>query len=172
MAVYHEDIIDIDLEGGNIARSFSNKTIGEGDIAGQRFGFRIFRNKTQESLAGASCVGYFIRPDGITLVINGTAQNGIAYVELPEAACAVEGNFTLAIKLAGTGFDGTMRIVDGTVVNTTTGSISDPSGDIPSLADLLAVIEQAEDAAETIDGITISAVQISGTRYKISVTKE
>ena len=172
MSIYQEDIIDIDLERGSLHRSFMNHAIGAGDGAAHRFGIRPKRNGEPVSLIGAACVGYMIRPDGITLVINGVTQAGEAYVELPEAAYAIEGNFSLSIKVTGTGFTDTVRIVDGTIVRTTTGEIMDPADTIPSLADLTAVIGRAEDAAEVINSLTIQAQQITGTRYKIAVTKE
>lgn len=171
MALYHSDIIDIDLESGTVHRSFSNRIIGEGDNNANRYGFRLRRGGEPVSLAGGACVGYFIRNDGITLVITGMVSNDVAYVELPEAAYAAEGNFSLAIKLTGPGFAGTMRIVDGTVVNTTTEAISDPSSEIPSIEDLLAVIERAEDAATDINSLSVTVSQIAGTRYKVTVTK-
>ena len=170
MAQYREDIADIELESGTLFRSFSNKAIGSGDAAGNRYGVKLLRNGEPVSMSGAACVGYFIRADGITLVINGEVDNGIAYVELPAAAYAVGGNFTLAIKVSGTGFAETMRIVDGTVVMTTTGAISDPASEIPSLAELNAVIADAEAAAAAIGNLSVTATQISGTRYKIAVT--
>lgn len=170
MAHYREDILDIELESGSVARSFNNKMIASGDVSGNRYGVRILRGGEPVSMSGAACVGYFIRSDGITLVINGAVADGIAYVELPAAAYAVSGNFTLAVKVSGTGFTETMRIVDGTVVLTTTGAISDPSSEVPSLADLMAVIGRAETAADEIDAISVTATQISGTRYKIAVT--
>lgn len=170
MAHYREDIMDIELESGSLFRSFNNKAIGSGDISGNRYGVRMLRGGEPVSMSGASCVGYFIRADGITLVISGVVDNGIAYVTLPAAAYAVGGNFTLAIKVTGTGFAETMRIVDGTVVLTTTGAISDPASEVPSLADLMAVITRAEAAAAAINNISVTATQISGTRYKIAVT--
>ena len=171
MANYREDIMDIELESGSVFRSFNNKMIASGDVSGNRYGVRLLRGGEPVSMSGAACVGYFIRPDGITLVINGAVENGIAYVELPAAAYAVGGNFTLAVKITGTGFAETMRIIDGTVVLTTTGAISDPASEVPSLADLMAVIGRAETAAATINNLSVSATQISGTRYKIVVTK-
>ena len=172
MAQYKNDIADVELECGTIHRSFAHASIGQGDGGGLRYGIRLKRNGAPVNLDGASCIGYFIRPDKITLVINGTTSNGAAYVELPQAACAVEGTFSLVIKVAGTGFAETMRIVDGTVVQTTTGSIADPSSEVPTLEELTAIIAEAEEAAETIDGLSVSATQIMGTRYKIAVTKE
>jgi len=172
MAQYREDIVNVELESGSLFRSFNNQMIGSGDSSGNRYGMKLVRNGEPVSMSGAACVGYFIRSDGITLVINGVVSDGIAYVELPAAAYAVSGNFTLAIKVTGTGFAETMRIVDGTVVLTTTGAIADPASEIPSLADLMAVIGRAETAAETINDFSITATQISGTRYKIAVTIE
>lgn len=171
MAVYREDIADIELESGSVFRSFNNKMIASGDASGNRYGVRLLRGGEPVSMAGAACVGYFIRPDGITLVINGAVENGVAYVELPTAAYSVGGNFTLAVKVSGTGIAETMRIVDGTVVLTTTGPIYDPYSEMPSLTELMAVIGRAETAAASINNLSVAATQISGTRYKITVTK-
>ena len=167
-----EDILDINIRKGSLHRSFINKVLGSGDGGGNKFGVRLKDGSEVVSLSGAACVGYFIRPDGITLVINGSVENNTASVTLPSAAYAKEGQFALAIKVTGSNFVETTRIVDGTIIGTTTGDISDPSDELPSLEELLAVIAQAEDAADTIYGLQVSAVQISGTRYKMSVIKE
>lgn len=167
-----KNIADIDLNQGTILRSFQNRIIGEGDDSADVFGVRIFEDGAAVSLAGAVCFGYFIRPDGITLVLSGSVSGNTAEVSLPSAAYAKEGNFTLAIKVSGSGYADTMRIVDGTVVNTSTGEIADPAQSVPSLQELLAVISDAEDAADAIEALSVSATQIEGTRYKISVVKE
>ena len=171
MAIYNDDILDIDIRSGTIHRSFANKMIGGGDSSGNRYGVRLTDNGTPVSLSGAACIGYLIRANGTTITINGTVSNGVALVLLPAAAYAVEGQFSLAIKVTGTGFAETVRIVDGTVVRTATGTMLDPASEIPSLESLMAVISRAETAAATIDGITVSSAQIEGTRYKISITK-
>jgi len=165
-------IIDVELTAGNVHRSYMNRIIAEGDGSADRFGMRLTENGAPVSLMGAACIGYFIRPDGVTLVINGEISGDTASVVLPAAAYAKTGQFSLAVKVTGSGYADTMRIVDGTVVDTTTGTINDPSSEVPSLADLLAVIEDAEDAADTIEGLTVTASQIEGTRYGIAVTKE
>ena len=172
MSIYREDIVDIELESGTVFRSFIYKAIGEGDVNGNRFGFRCLRDGTPVSLTGSSIIGHFIRADGNTIVIDGGAVTGdTAYITLPTACYAIEGNFTLAIKLSGGGVTGTIRMVDGTVVNTTNGAVIDPGSVIPDLSDYLAVVEDAEEAAETINGISITASLISGEDYNIIVTK-
>jgi hypothetical protein len=172
MAIIQEDIVDIDLNRGTVFRSFLNHSIGEADWKGNRYGFRCLRGSEQESVAGFSCIGYFIRADGNTIVISGTVEGNKAYVDLPETCYAVEGGFTLAIKLSDGTQTGTIRIVDGTVVNTSNGSIIDPGSVVPDLTDIMAVIGRIEAAAEEIEKIHISNQQISGTRYRIVVTIE
>ena len=171
MAIFREDIAVIDLECGNVFRSFHNSTIGEGDINGNRFGFRCVRNGEQVSLTGSTVIGHFIRADGTTVEISGGAAAGdTAYVTLPEACYAVEGDFTLAIKLSGGGVTGTIRIVDGTDVNTTNRTIIDPGTVIPDLADYMEAIEDAEAAVDRIEGFTITAELIENDDYEIIVT--
>ena len=143
MSIYNEDIIDVELTGGNISRSFMRKTIGEGDALANRFGVKVMRNGNPVQLTGVSCVGYFIRSDGGTIPVNGYVTGNTAYVELPQACYAIEGQFSLAIKLSGGSVTGTVRIVDGVVSNTTTGTPIDPGTIIPSIETLLAAIDSA-----------------------------
>lgn len=142
MAIYNEDIIDVELTGGNIARSFMKKTIGEGDALANRFGIRAYRNGVAENLGG-TCLGLFIRADGGTVPVEGVVSGNEAYVELTQACYAVEGQFALAIKVTNGNATGTLRIVDGIVDNTTTGSAVDPGTVIPSIETLIAEIEAA-----------------------------
>lgn len=169
MALYHEDIVDVELESGTIHRSFAHKTIGEGDDSANRYGVRLWRNGEPENVGGSTCIGYFIpHATGNTVTINGGLFSGQeAFVELPEACYAAEGGFTLVIKLVGGGVTGTMRIVDGTVVDSMIGSPIDPGGVIPDLADLMEVIERAEDAAEAIAEVSVYAEQVEGDNYAI-----
>ena len=172
MALYREDIVDIELESGTVHRSFLHHALGEGDIKENRFGVRLFRNGEAVNIGG-TCMGYFIRHgNGDTITINGGSFTGNkAYVTLPASCYAVEGGFSLAIKLVGGGVTGTMRIIDGTVAPTITGDIVDPGTTVPDLAELMLVINRAESAADTIDGLSVTSELISGTRYKIKVTK-
>ena len=143
MAIYHEDIVNIDLESGTIHRSFLNHAIGYGDDDANRFGIRAYRNGVAEDLGG-TCAGYFIRADGGTVVISdGVVSGNMAYVTLPEACYAVEGNFSLAIKVSGSGVTGTMRIVDGVVSRTSTSATVDPGTVIESIEDLIDAIDDA-----------------------------
>ena len=142
MAIYKEDFVDIELMNGNINRNFCNRSIGEGDALANRFGIRAYRNGVAENLGG-TCVGLFIRADGGTVTVEGVVSGNEAYVELPQACYAVEGQFALAIKVINGNATGTLRIVDGVVDNTTTGSVVDPGTIIPSIETLIAAIDAA-----------------------------
>jgi hypothetical protein len=146
MALYYEDFVTVDLIAPAIHRDFLCRTIGEGDKLANRFGVIVQKNKQDIDLTGETCNGYFIRSDGGTVVINGTVSGNRAYVDIPQACYAYEGQFALAIKLSGDGAIGTMRIIDGTVSNTTTGTVIDPGTIIPSIESLLERIDEAVDS--------------------------
>lgn len=174
MALYKEDIVDIDLEAGTVHRSFAQKIVGEGDSHANRYGVRLRRNGQSVNAGGATCMGYFIRNgNGDTVVVNGGMFSGdTAYVELPQSCYAYDGPFSLVIKLVGGGVTGTMRIVDGTVVNSMIGAPIDPGSVVPDLQSLLAVIDRAETAADVIAGISISMELIEGENYRTIINKE
>ena len=171
MAVYKEDIQTIDLETGTISRTFLNKALGEGDSYGDRFGVIVQRGGQPVDLTGVSVSGFFIRANGTTESLSGSRSGSKCWVDLPAACYAVEGNFTLGIKLTHSGTTVTARIVDGTIVNTSLGSIYDPGSLIPDLADWTALVSRAEAAAEKIESFDITATLISGTRYRLGVVE-
>lgn len=166
MLLYHEDIATIDLESGNIYRSFLSHTIGEGDVSANRFGVHIQRNGEDKDLSGSTCTGYFIRSTGDTVVISGTVSGSDAYVQLPEACYAYEGQFSLAIKLTGGGVTGTMRIVDGVVSNTTTGTIVDPGTLIPSIEDLIDAINDAVASIPADYSALNNSLEMAGRKFE------
>ena len=143
MANYREDIVSIDLENGNLHRSFLRHSIGEGDAQANRFGIRAFRNGTPETMTG-TCSGSFIRADGVTVELNnGVISGNTAYVTLINTCYAVEGVFSLAIKISNGGEIVTMRIVDGIVCRTSTDEAADPGTIIPSVSALITAIQTA-----------------------------
>ena len=172
MAVDHRDMVDVELTSGTVFRSFMNLNVGEGDHLANRYGVNLFRNGVPNNIDGYTVTGYFVRADGTTIVINGTASGNRAYVNIPAMCYAVEGSFTLTIKVNGSSARSTVRIIDGTVINTTTESVADSSSVIPNLAALEAMAERAEAAAEDIAAFSVYAEQIAGDDYRIVVEVE
>ena len=152
MAIFHEDIVDINLNGGSFHRSFKPTSIGTGDKNANRFGMRVFRDGMPEDLDEVICQAVFQDPMGnnIALTDHGTVSGNLAYVTLPQACYNYEGRFCLAIKLIGGGVTGTMRIVDGVINNTHTGSTVAPTGAVPTYQEVLATYDEAIEAIETV----------------------
>ena len=148
MAIYKEDIVNIDLKTGNIHRSFLNRAIGMTDNAADHFGVRVFRGNTPVDLTGVSVQGYFRDPHGNNIAITtGNIVNGnVAVVVLPQACYNYDGQFCLAIKLVGGGVTGTMRIVDGVVDNTNTSGAVAPTGTVPTYQEILSLYDEMVDA--------------------------
>lgn len=169
MSAYKTDIADLELTGSSLHRSFASRPIGEGDVYGDRFGVRLWRDGAAVSLSGATVVGYFTRANGDTVALTGTVSGNMAYVSLPQACYAVEGQFTLAIKVVMGNDISTLRIVDGTVVSTTTDTQVDPGSTIPDLATLLARISEMETATAAAIAAysTYAAAYDASTSYDI-----
>lgn len=149
-AIYHEDIADINLNSGSIHRSFMHESIGLGDVLANRFGVRLFRDGEAVNAEDSECIGFFMAPSGVNYIISNTTYPGStgisgnkAYVQLPQDCYAVEGQFTLAVKLVGGSVTGTMRIIDGTVTNTGTERAVGPTSTVPSSAEIIAAYEDA-----------------------------
>lgn len=145
MAIYKEDIVEIDIGSGvNIHRSFLNRPIGSGDKKADQFGIRVYRNGEAEDLTGVTVEGFFRDPQGNNIAItSGNYVSGnLAYVVLPAACYNYDGQFCLAIKLVGGNVTSTMRIVDGVVDNTNSDSAVAPTADIPTYQEILAVFDE------------------------------
>lgn len=166
MANYRENIVDIELEARQLHRSFVSITLGEGDSNCQVYGVRLFRNGEPEDVEG-SVVGYFIRQDGQPVLLDGEKDGNVAKVMLEESCFTVPGNFMLAIKILSASMTNTVRIVDGTILDTVVGTPIDPGGVIPDLSDYEDAADRIEAAADVIEGATFETENISGTRYKL-----
>lgn len=146
------NIVDIELNSGNLHRSWLNHSIGTGDAKANCFGVRLFRDGEAVSLTGGSVQGFFRNSHGenIAITSGNTISGNVAYVVLPQACYNYEGQFTLAIKVinSSAGVTGTMRIVDGVVNNTNTGNAVAPTGTVPTYQEVLSVYNEMVAAKE------------------------
>lgn len=148
-AIYHNDVVDIDLEKGTIHRAFLNYTIGSGDNNANWFGVNVYRNDEPVDLTGCSVQGLFMPSVGSAILISDNThtrvQNNEASVLLPQACYNVKGRFTLAIKIIGTNsysITDTVRIVDGVVADTNSESPVAPTESVPTYQEILSVYDQ------------------------------
>ena len=113
------------------------------DNLGNLMGVRVMKGNAEATLTG-TVLGYVIRGDGKTVVINGTVDGNRAYIILPEAAYAVPGMITVTLRLV----DGSAKTVLAAwavnVQRSASGDIIDPGHVVPSLDELLAQIDAME----------------------------
>lgn len=174
------NIVDIELNSGNLHRSWLNHSIGTGDAKANCFGVRLFRDGEAVSLTGGSVQGFFRNSHGENIAItSGNKISGnVAYVVLPQACYNYEGQFTLAIKVinSSTGVTGTMRIVDGVVNNTNTGNAVAPTGTVPTYQEVLSVYNEMVAAKEGSvrfdEAQSLTAAQKKQARSNIDVASE
>lgn len=156
-----EDVIDFELTKNKLIRNSGLRLIGQGDNLGDVFGVRIFQDGVAFDLAGYSVQGYFIRQNGTTVLINGSAVNGnVAIVTLPQACYVYDGPFSLAIKIVGT-ITETLRVIDGVVTKTTTETMIDPGSVVPDISQLLAKIQQMEQATAAANTAATNANNVA-----------
>ena len=146
MALYQQDILKMDMNRAGFHRSFLHHSIGRADNIANRIGVELYRDGEPIDLNEATCEGFFMSPAGEHIVIMGQAYDNIAFVDLPQACYNYEGQFTLAIKVIGGGVTGTVRMVDGNIVNTFTDDAVAPVASVPTYQEVLAVYDQMVEA--------------------------
>ena len=181
--VYHNNIIDIDLESGTLFRSFLNHTIGSGDNNANWYGVRVFRKGEPIALSGCSVQGLFMPASGSAILISDGTHTWVsgneAAILLPQACYNVKGRFTLTIKIIGTNsysITDTVRIIDGVVADTYSENPVAPTAAVPTYQEILAVYEQMVAAKEgsvrfDIDQ-TLTTAQMTQARGNIAAASE
>ena len=110
-----------------------------------------------------SVTGYFVRPDGNTVTVQGSMAGNVASVVLAQACYAQEGDVKAVMRLStADGAKVTLAAMILPVRNVLTDSIIDPGEVIPSLDDLLAqiaIMEQLEDDISSAESARVSAEQ-------------
>ena len=133
-----------------------------GDEDAHTVSVALTRDGEPEPLAGQTVSAYFIRADGSTVLLGGSASGNVASVTL-DASCYVQpGGFSLFIKVGQSGQTAAVFWGVGTVARSTTDTIVDTSDTIPSLAELLAQIDAMEAATTAAQSATSAANTAAG----------
>lgn len=126
------------------------------DNMGNLVGVRVMKGNAEATLTG-TVLGYVIREDGKTVVVNGERNGNTAYIVLPESAYAVPGRIQIAIRLISGSTKTVLLAAIAYVTRTTTGTIIDPGEVIPSLEELLAKLDEMDDAIAAAEQATDGA---------------
>lgn len=119
-----------------------------GDDQAHCFIISANRSGKEEPLTGATVRGYFIRPDDVTVTLDGSVNDEGQAVLSPNSACyKKQGRFHVFIRATIGGVKSTVFCGEGRILLSATDSFIDEEGIVPSLDDLLAQVERIESAA-------------------------
>lgn len=182
--------LTVPVELNNGLKRIHGFPVGLADVAADAFAAYLTQGGSAYTPGGGAVVrGYFVRPDGQTVYLTGSASGSTVSVTLSAACYALTGPYTLSIKVEESSENlGTVLIVDGTVVQTQTVEVADYGDEYPSLQALLAMLDgkvNEPDAEGTagqvlatdgqggrswVNGAAVSAVSqliIDGTTYTL-----
>ena len=125
-----------------------------GGASGDKIGVQILRNRVpSDELDGKTVTGFWIRPDKQTVAISGTAASKTVYVVLPQEAYAYEGQCQLVIRVTSGGVKIPVFAGYVTIGLTSTSEVVDPGDLVPDLEDLLAAIDDMEEATDAAQAV-------------------
>ena len=121
-----------------------------------------------------SVIAYFVRSDRQTVALEGECSGGAAVVELARSCYAVEGKFHLTIYVVSGDTQTAVYSAFGTVVNTSTDAIVDPSHivpDIAEIAEMYADVQTATAAANDAATLATTKAGLADTAATLANTK-
>lgn len=109
--------------------------LGGSDKHAHRFEVELLRGSQAVSLTGATVYGYFIRPDDITVKLEGGVSGDTAFVVLNEHCYVTPGRFSFAMKVQVGEVLHTVLLYEGCVAVTQGEGVVDDGFAIPSLTE-------------------------------------
>ena len=137
--------VDVDAE---IFMTQLKTLYAAGDKNAHTFKLMLCRKGAPLDIEGAGVIGYFIRSDGSTVLLNGEVDQNVVTLTLNESCYAVIGQYNLIIKVT---IDDERKAVfwgNGYITRSQTDKIIDPGDVVPSLEELLAQIAAVEAAVK------------------------
>lgn len=131
-----------------------NTPLAQGDDRAQKFIFELMNGDDKADTSSLSCTAYFVRGEGQedsdTISLGGEFSDNILTVELKSGCYTKQTYFVLSVRLIdqNTGIKRTIVFVRGVVRTTQDGSSGDPDESLPSVEEILALMDDVEKAIE------------------------
>ena len=168
---------ETDLDRG-VTLERLDRLFATGDRGAHTFEIAVTASGAPVDLSGQSVTAYFIRaaksPDDPvqTVFMTGSARGNVVRVTLDAACYDAPAHFTLIVKAGGEDATAAVFWADGYVTRSRTDAIVDPGHEIPSLEELLALIDSLrETTGEALEAIR-RAEQGEATREAAEKTRE
>lgn len=131
-----------------------NTPLAQGDDRAQKFIFELMNGDDKADTSALACTAYFVRGEGQedsdTIPLGGEFSDNILTVELKSGCYTKQTYFVLSVRLIdqNTGIKRTIVFVRGVVRTTQDGGSGDPDESLPSVEEILALMDDVEKAIE------------------------
>lgn len=117
----------------------------------------LYDGGTPATVTG-NVVVYAIREDENTVVFSGTLTGNVASATLPQSCFSAPGPLAVLIQIVSGDVKTTVLKAVFTVVASTSGAIIDPGHEIPDIADIIAMLDELEQAVASLE-TTVAAAE-------------
>ncbi len=104
----------------------------------------------------------FLRADETTVYFIGSLDGNVATITLPQSCYTVNGRFGMVVFVSGDDVTTAIYAVSGSVYRSTSDTVVDPAGVVPSLEELIAQIEECEQATEDAEAAAATIEAFTG----------
>ena len=140
----------VDLDQGAV-QAILEKPLATLDSLAHVFSVSVTQGSTSVDLTGATCTGYFIRSDKVTIPIDGTVSGNVASVTLLPNCYAVSGRFFLHVKLTSGSVVHSILRVEGSVQTSRTDAMAPGGGAVQSFDQLVETAAHCSRAYNLLD---------------------
>lgn len=163
------NMFEVDLDKRSYPVSL-NQTVSEGNVSSNRIGAYVYKNGAAYNLGG-NCTGMVMRADGSTVPLTGVIDGNAAYVILDQPSCAIPGPIQVAVNWVSGSNTTTLLVAYGTVIQTNTRDYVQPGTPLPDINELLAAIEDMEEATAAAEAAATKAVRYDTTQTLTDANK-
>ena len=137
----------VDIDNG-IKQEDLHRLFAVADAGAHTFKITVTSKGIPQSLSGHTVIGYFMTNYYGTVVINGSVSNNVATLILPATCYANNTGFQLIIRLVSGSTKTAIYWGTGYVTRSATDPVIDPGSVVPDLDDILAELDQMEQATQ------------------------
>ena len=148
VAVQINRTVDLNLQP--IRKTELTNLFVKGNVQAHQFNITVKKDGVAESLAAGSCSAIFVNASKQTVPLSGSVSSNVASVTLNSACYAVAGRFYLVINATVSGITQAVFYGIGSIAPSETDVVIDPDDMIPSLAELLAMVDDMETLSDSV----------------------
>lgn len=142
----------VDLDRGHGPVKYLDDVLAEvGDSQSHRWDVTVLKNYQPLALTGATVTGYFTRTDGEMVFVPGTVSGNVVTVVTDPACMAYPGELVCVMQVSLGGVTLTLDAFKLNVRGDFSDEIVDPGHVIPSLQELLAMLDEMAAATEAAE---------------------